>query len=142
MRRLFSFNGLVCAEAACLLALMRVALLLCPFRVVLRCVNRVSAPPAGLPSALDPIRMERVRWAVSRADRFVPGGRHCLTRALVAKLLVGGRRGSVDLRIGVARSDAGQLVAHAWLESNGAPVFGATRADVEQYSLLPHLDRG
>jgi len=138
MRRLMTRDGLLFFESGALLALVRPALLLIPFRTLLAFVGRASVKPGRQPSAAE---IERVRWAVSAASRFVPGGRHCLTRALVAKLLFGRRGRGVDLRIGVAKDKAGLLIAHAWLESGGAPIFGATDEDLRHYSSLPQLNR-
>jgi hypothetical protein len=33
------------------------------------------------------------------------------------------------------------LKAHAWLESDGAAIFGVPDSGLDEYRLLPHLDR-
>jgi Transglutaminase-like superfamily len=140
MKRLLSRDGLLLVESAVLLALVRLALLLLPFRTSLYVVNLATGrvERAQPPSVLD---SEQVKWAVLRAGRVVPGGRHCLTRALAAKVLFSMRGRTADLRIGVAKNHAGHLTAHAWLESDGAPIFGLSDAELGEYTLLPQLDR-
>jgi hypothetical protein len=140
MKRLLSRDGPLFVESAVLLAVVRLALLVLPFRASMFVVNRASGSfdRAQPPSASD---IERVKWAVLRASRVIPGGRHCLTRALAAKVLFGIKGRTADLRIGVAKSHAGHLTAHAWLESDGAPIFGLSDTELGEYTLLPQLDR-
>ena len=140
MRRLFSADGVLLAESAALLLFVRTALLLCPFGTVLDVVNRAAAISSGV-QRRSPQTIERVRWAVLKASRYVPRARHCLTQALVAKTLLGSNGRAVDVRIGVAKDETGRLIAHAWLESGGTPIFGVTHAELSRYSSLPQLDR-
>ena len=66
---------------------------------------------------------------------------HCLTQALVAKILLRAKGSPVDLRIGVAKDEAGALKAHAWLEADCRPIFGGTDTQIREYSLLRQLDQ-
>src|SRR5262245_11844893 len=116
MRRVMTRDGMLFFESFVLLIVLRPSLFVLPFRSMLNLVGRASVQPTRAPSIVE---IERMRWAVLTASRYVPGGRHCLTRALVAKLLFGRRGQGVDLRIGVAKDNAGRLIAHAWLESGG-----------------------
>lgn len=141
MRRLFGGDGLLFLKSAVLLALIRLALAVCSFRMLLQIVNRASATSSCLRRTSVPGGIERVQWAVLKASHCVPGTRHCLTRAFVAKMLFGRQGRPADLRIGVARDQAGRLVAHAWLESDGAPIFGVADSELRQYSLFPQFDR-
>jgi Transglutaminase-like superfamily len=70
-----------------------------------------------------PLAVERVTWLVEVASRAVPFQATCLTRALVLGWLLARQGMPVRLRFGVARS-GGELRAHAWLESDGRPIFG------------------
>jgi transglutaminase superfamily protein len=74
-----------------------------------------------------------VAWAVRCVSRAVPGAT-CLTQALAAQLLLSRRGVESRLRIGVARTPAGRLRAHAWLESDGVVVLGG--AGMETYTPL------
>ena len=140
MRRVTSRDVWLLLTAEVLLAITRLALSVFSFQVVLQVLNRLSvvSRDGHLPTA-DAI--ERVKWAVGRASRCVPGARHCLTQALAAQFLLARQGRSTQLRIGVAKDEAGQLRAHAWLESDGVAIFGVPHSGLQEYRLLPHLDR-
>jgi hypothetical protein len=40
------------------------------------------------------------------------------------------------LRIGVARSEAGKIEAHAWVESMGKVIIGGTHVDLKRFTVL------
>src|SRR4051812_38904611 len=105
MTRLITRDGLLFLGSAVLLALARLSLVVFPFRTVLSIVHRACTTPTSLRGPVSAVDIERVRWAVSRASRGVPGARHCLTQALVAKILLRGKGRPVDLRIGVAKDE-------------------------------------
>lgn len=139
MRRLLSADGIVLAQSAFLLLFVRIALVMFPFRTILNLTDRAAASSAVRRRV--PRQDERVLWAVAKASRYVPGAGHCLTQALVAKTLLGHQDRTVDVRIGVAKDERGRLIAHAWLEADGKPIFGVTDSQLNLYSRLPQLDR-
>jgi hypothetical protein len=140
MRRVHADEILLFLTSAVLLASTRVALSVFPFQAVLQAFGpSAAALPRELP--LKPDALARVGLAVDRASRRVPGTRHCLTKALVAKLLLARRGWTTQIRIGVAKDQAGLLTAHAWLEADGEPIFGVTDAGFQEFALLPHLDQ-
>ena len=139
MRRLLSADGIVLAQSAVLLPFVRIALVVFPFRTVLNLVDRAAA--SSVVRRRVPRPAERVLWAVTKASRYVPGAGHCLTQALVAKTLLGNQTRAIDVRIGVAKDEEGRLIAHAWLEADGKPIFGVTDSQLDRYSPLPQLDR-
>jgi hypothetical protein len=72
---------------------------------------------------------ERIAWAIGATGRRLGRLSTCLTRALVAELVLDSNDGPVSLTIGVRRTAAGTLEAHAWLARKdcvliGAPVAG------------------
>ena len=75
--------------------------------------------------------MEKIAWAVRAASKGVPRAT-CLTQALAAQVLFARHAHAVDLKIGVAKGDAGGLEAHAWLEHGGRVVVGNVR-DLGRY---------
>jgi hypothetical protein len=140
VRRLFSADGWLFLKAVILLALTRGGFSVCSFRSVLRLLSRISAiAPGGACVQLH--HVQRIDWAIGRASHWVPGSRHCLTQALVAKVLLAHVGLATQLRIGVAKDPSGLLKAHAWLESERMPIFGVPEAGLEEYRLLPRLDR-
>jgi Transglutaminase-like superfamily len=69
--------------------------------------------------------VRRIRWAVTTAGRHVPGGRHCLAKAIVAKALFDAHEVPVQLRFGVRRDQDGVLRGHAWLGDDNGLVMDA-----------------
>jgi hypothetical protein len=66
----------------------------------------------------------RIAHIVEIASRFVPGGSHCLTKALAAQSLLIRRGYEVQVTIGVAKGDDNQLIAHAWVRCDGNVLVG------------------
>ena len=79
----------------------------------------VGAPPPDV---------ARVNDLVELAARAVPFRATCLTKSLVLGWMLVWLGMPVRLRFGVKRR-AGGLHAHAWLESNGAPIAGLDAGD-------------
>ena len=79
---------------------------------------------------------ERIAWAVRTAARYLPGSA-CLAQALAADALMERHGHASSLRIGVARTEAGGLEAHAWVESEGRVVIGG--GGLDRYTPLPDL---
>ena len=120
-------------QAAPLVAAVRVALWILPFRIWRRPFAHTlrSLTPA---SSHRRHRMEHVAWAVERASRIVPRA-SCLTQALATQVLLARAGYPSQLRIGVARGARQDLEAHAWVESGGRLVIGA--GGTERYAPLP-----
>jgi hypothetical protein len=123
-------------QSAVLLAAVRLGLWLLPFRTLRRLLGRVKTPtgmPGGGAAALD-----RVAWAVTKASRYVPEAT-CLTQALAAQIMLARLGVPARVRIGVARGENAELVAHAWVEGQGQIVVGGS--NLERYTPLLALDR-
>ncbi len=69
------------------------------------------------------------------ASRYVPAAT-CLTQSLATKVLLSRQGHQASVRIGVARSEAGQFQAHAWVESNGRVVIGGPESHLKRYTPL------
>ena len=124
---------LLLVRAITLLALVRVALWLFPFRIIqlisAKVVQACATSHHGkrLPS-------ERGVWALQAASRYVPHAT-CLTQALAGQLLIAFNGTSASVRIGVAKTGAKDFEAHAWLESEGKILIGGADAD-QRYTCL------
>ena len=68
---------------------------------------------------------DRVIWAINATGRRLGRITSCLVRALVADLVIEGTEGRT-LTIGVRRTPAGALEAHAWLARGDRVLIGAT----------------
>ncbi|MCS5690887.1 lasso peptide biosynthesis B2 protein [Cyanobium sp. FGCU-6] len=103
------------------------ALRILPLRHLLRLLAlRPAATPGSLPTqgaaAPDPLSRD-IAEAISRAAASAPTGGTCLPRALVGTVLLRRHGRPAQLTLGVATPGEG-LTAHAWLESEGAPISG------------------
>jgi hypothetical protein len=82
--------------------------------------------------------IRHIVWAVTVASRYVPAAT-CLTQALATQVLLRRCGYSANLRIGVARSEAGEFQAHAWVEYQGEVVIGGVQAP-SRFTPLASLD--
>lgn len=86
------------------------------------------------------VTRDQIHWAMAHASRLVPGAT-CLPQALAAEALL--TRGGLpaELQIGVMKTEAGKLTAHAWVESDGRIVVGDLPGGLDAYTRLPTLPR-
>ena len=96
----------------------RLGLWLLPFPAIRRWAGGIV--PARAQSSLP---IERLAWSVSAASRLVPRAT-CLTQALAGQALLARHGHPAHLHLGVARGEAGQFEAHAWLEAGGQVILG------------------
>jgi hypothetical protein len=122
--------------ASLLLAAVRLGLLLLPFRVVLKIVQKLGDYPL-IPS--HPLPISHIVWMVNVSSRYTPGGAKCLARALTTQVLLNWQKYYPDLRIGVAKATTGKLEAHAWIEYQGRVVIG-NLSDLARYIPFPSLE--
>ena len=131
-------SGHLCVKSLILLGLVRVGLSLLPFRTLLRLLAHLMHAHAASQGG-DQASIRQVVWAVTVASRYVPAAT-CLTQALATQVLLCRRGHPASLRIGVARSEAGEFQAHAWVECQGEVVIGGVQAP-SRFTPLPSLDR-
>ena len=133
--RLSAADRFLLLQTALWLGATRLGLWLLPLRLVRRLLARAarsSRRPRGAP-----VSQGRIVWAVSVARRVIPYAT-CLPQALVTESLFTRDGYPADLRIGVKKTAAGRLVAHAWVESGGRVVLGQLR-EMSSYAPLPRL---
>ncbi len=100
--------------------------------LALRVVAEPVAPSLrGTASASSDALNRDIAEAIARATAQIPGGSTCLARALVGTVLLHRHRRPAELTLGVANPGEG-LTAHAWLESDGAPISGFPVPDTWQ----------
>ena len=119
--------------AAWWVVIFRLALWTLPLRTVLRLAQRSSRSRNRQPGEDDIVCVPR---AVRRAARFVPRAT-CLTQSLSMHTLLGRRGIPTELRIGVTKAPTGGLLAHAWLEKDGATVVSTE--DPGRYLAFPPI---
>jgi hypothetical protein len=130
--RLGNKDQVMTFEAAVLLGVARIALLVVPFRKV---AEKLGTPhSAAAPhNVLKPAREDeeelarRVSESVQRAAKNVPFRAVCIHQALVAKLMLEQRGVPSVMHFGVARNGADAddaLRAHAWLNTATVEITG------------------
>ena len=142
MNRLRKFLELPSGERRLLLRawlwlwVMRGAFWVLPFPLQKRLIFRVAQPPAE-GAASDPANAEQVAKAVARASGYVPRAT-CLIQALAGQVLLKQRGVPARLYIGVAKDEQGRFQAHAWVESQGRVLLGASD---KEYAPMLALDK-
>jgi hypothetical protein len=68
---------------------------------------------------------ERIAWAIEATGRRLGPLSTCLVRALVTELVLDSNDGRLSLTIGVRRTAAGTLDAHAWVARADRVLIGA-----------------
>ena len=122
-----------------LLTAIRLGLWLLPFRILLKLIRKISQA-VSQPQTTSQASISTIVWAVNVASRCMPGGAKCLARALTTQVLMSQHGYSPELRIGVAKAEAGNLEAHAWIEHQGRVVIG-NLTDLSRFIPLPSLER-
>jgi hypothetical protein len=107
-------------------AIIRLGLWLLPYPLLRRRLtpNRLAPNLGGPMQGISP-SPERIAWAVEKVARIVPRTT-CLTQALAVQALLSRIGYASQLSIGVAKDKKGQLVAHAWVKSQGKVVIGGS----------------
>lgn len=105
------------AESALLVLCIRVALWALPYNTVKIRLRRWFKP------ALRHHPSSSIVRAISAVSQYVPKA-SCLTQALAAETLLHRHGYPAVIHIGVARSNAKTLEAHAWVESEGRIILG------------------
>jgi Transglutaminase-like superfamily len=128
---------LIATEAFVLLVAFRVALRLVPVRRILGAVAhlRSDAPIKGAlaqqsSSASEEVNAvyRRVRWAIDAVSRHSPVEFVCFPQAFAGYMMLR-RRGIPSIIVyGVRRSEAGDLIAHAWLTASDLTLLGGEAA--------------
>lgn len=125
-------------KTAALMATVRLTLGLLPFAVVHRVFTGVGVK-VGPRAALKESTVQQAVWAVKVIGRRLPKAT-CLVQAYTLHYLLVRQGVSSELRIGVIRTQAGQLEAHAWVERCGQILIGDL-PNLKDYTTLPALER-
>ena len=120
--------------------LMRAAMTLIITKLALKTRSFIGAHKTAIRSQtllrapVPPPSAERIVWAVETAGRLIPGLRNCLVQALAAEALLLGARHPCELRIGVAKDQPGEFLAHARLGRHLSTLF--PRSPTNSYTPL------
>ncbi|AFZ15085.1 hypothetical protein Cri9333_4299 [Crinalium epipsammum PCC 9333] len=144
MKRLRKFLSLsssdrnLLIQTAVLLSGIRLGLRFLSFPTLRRILDKISKTALNSTQTYE-FTLNRVVWAVDIVSKYMPGGVKCLARALATQVLLARRGYLVELQIGVAKNEAGQLEAHAWIESQDKVVIGNLK-DLGRFTRLATLE--
>lgn len=127
--------------------LMRAAIALVSAKLALRTLRLPAARAAvtrlqRLGWFVTPATADAIVWAVETAGRAIPGMKNCLVQAMAAEAILVRAGHPCELRIGVAKNGRDELIAHAWLESEGRVLIGEFELDRYTPLIAPHLQSG
>ncbi|OGO34204.1 MAG: hypothetical protein A2Z16_06080 [Chloroflexi bacterium RBG_16_54_18] len=127
-------DWLLLVETTIWLFIARLAVLILPFRWVMRtCGIQNHESPQTVASEKEPL-VERVTWAVDALRWATPWDSNCLARSIAGKRLLKRRGLTSTLYLGVAKSDPKTLIAHSWLRCGQYFVSGAP--EHEQFTVV------
>ena len=144
VRRLFSFFRLSFSDQGLLIqaALAVVNAKLAMKTLPLPTARAIVARQQRLAWRVVPVRADRVVWAVETASRAIPGMKNCLVQAVAAEAMLIQAGYPCELRIGAAKKAPDELIAHAWVESEGRVVIGDFELDRYTPLMAPRLQSG
>lgn len=127
-------------KVAQLLVATRIGLTLLPYKTILHIFDRLSERSDERPAFTeDDYRYaEQVVFLTRAGGRRILGSRPCLPQALVVECLLKRRGFDASLHIGVTKDANDELLAHAWVENEGAIVIGG-RLSSRRYSRIRPL---
>jgi hypothetical protein len=143
MTRLRKFIALPAAEQALflrtggLLLIIAFSLRILSFRTVRQLLEQYARPEL-VQQEIDPTILARITRALAIMSRMLLGPDSCLIQALAARTLLSQYVQPSRLRLGVAKTEDGKLVAHAWVESGNNIIVGGNGRT--QYTPLPDLE--
>ncbi len=144
MRKLIRFLRLPSSDrqalmkAVFLLWAVRIGLWVLPFQTLRDLVNR-RKKYRMVASNGDSASVQRIAQSVTLMSQYVPATT-CLVQALVMVALLEKAGLPACLRIGVDKSTAGKLEAHAWVESMDQVVMGGADVDLSRYTVLQSVE--
>jgi hypothetical protein len=93
-----------------------------PFKKIAKQLGAAGGPETD--PTTDPVMIRKVAWAIRTAAKFTPWKSNCLAQGLAAGRMLKRRGLPAVLFFGVAKDEAGKMIAHAWLRSGGFFVCG------------------
>jgi hypothetical protein len=126
-------------DASVILTLVRLGLWLLPFRIWQRLLMKIVRTD-GIWHGEDRVSEAKIVWAVEIVSRYQFGSVKCLARALTTQILFAKWGYDAQLHIGVAKSEVGDLEAHAWVESEGKVAIGKV-PNLSRFQPLFKLER-
>lgn len=135
--RLSSRRKALVLRTVILVAVIRAALFLIPFRRIQVLVNSSRRLPFSVPRETP---VAYLVWAVQAASKRIPAA-SCLTQSLALKFLMERSGRSSQIHIGVAKDTISGFRAHAWVEYEGVSLLSEV-SEIERYGPSMIMESG
>ncbi|WP_427854315.1 lasso peptide biosynthesis B2 protein [Desulfosporosinus youngiae] len=112
-----------------LMGIVRLAVLIIPFRFISRSIGERMAESPIEVNYSTYMKAAKVGWAVSKISQFTPWESKCLVQSITAQILLRLIKIPYTLYLGLAKDESNKLVAHAWLRCGGLILTGAREKD-------------
>lgn len=122
------------AEACLCLGLSRFLLLTTEFKKIAPRLGRHMREASAEATEIKRRKAAKIGWAVNVMSRHTVWESKCLAQAMAVKFMLNRRRLQSTLYLGMRKDEAGNLVAHAWIQSCGLTLAGGPGTD--QYTVL------
>ena len=99
-----------------------------------RRIPGLFANPSADISSHSSYKLEEIKAATSRAAKISPWKNKCLVSSLAARCMLRRRKIRSQLSIGVAKSENGRVIAHAWLSAGAFALIEEGGCYTELYS--------
>jgi hypothetical protein len=106
-----------------LLAIVRVLLLLVPFRYITVWLGKYMKESPYIDEN-DNTFINQVERDIQLVSKYTPWESKCLVQAITGKILLRHKRLQNTMYLGVAKDSENQMIAHAWLRSGNKLVTG------------------
>lgn len=110
----------------CLAGMVRVAILIAPFKWLARYLGRQGFASADEADTSKLAEAQRIGRAIEVVSRHTPWESKCLVQAITGKLLLKNRGIANTLYLGVRKNEKNQLIAHAWLRVGPLIITGGS----------------
>ena len=113
-----------------LLALMRICILIIPFRIIAKRLTIVYTKTTTLNEHKRLGYALLIGRTISKISQKTPWQSKCLVQALVAKILLRRFKITNNLVIGVGFDTGSEFIAHAWVDVGGITIVGETKKNL------------
>jgi hypothetical protein len=119
-------SKLLLMETTSLLIIVRLLILLLPFRVIARRLGEHMTETTRQTSSIENKTTENIGRAIRKVSRLTPFRSLCLEQAITCKFMLNRRGISSTIYFGLAKEkEASKLKAHAWTRSGNQTITGA-----------------
>lgn len=127
-------------ESFCLTGLVRLVILLLPFRWLSKVLGRHMRESPMKEGAAESALARMIGRGIETVSRYTPWESKCLVQAIVGKMMLRQYGIANTLYLGVGRDEGNSLIAHAWLRCGETIITG--RQGRERFTVVGKFAHG